>query len=60
MREAALSQCFGLQNIRSSKYSAVRLRYRTVAAPNSPWLAPEAKGCRLASPLGVGQNTKSF
>ena len=25
MREAALSHCFGLQNIRSSKYSAVRL-----------------------------------
>ena len=37
MREAALSQCSELQNIRSSKYSAVRLRYRTVAAPNTQW-----------------------
>ncbi len=59
-REAALAYCFGLQNIRSSKYSAAMLWQRTVAAPNSLWLAPGAKGCRLAAPLGVGQNTKSF
>ena len=60
MRRAAWSYCSDFQNVRSPKYSAVRLWYRTVAAPSSPWLAPEAKGCRLASPLGVGQNTKGF
>ncbi len=43
---------FRFQNARSPKYSAVWLWQRTVAAPNSPWLTPEAKGCRLASPLG--------
>ena len=35
MREPALFHCSGFQNVRSSKYSASRLWYRTGATPNA-------------------------
>ena len=50
MREAALFHCSGFQNVRSSKYSASTLWYRTGAPPTSLWLPPAAKGAASATP----------
>ena len=52
MRDAGLACGSGSRMVRVPKHSAFTDRPAPVAAPNSPWLTPAAKGAAWLRPLG--------